>query len=93
MLQYNDEKSLSSVVTLTYLSARDTYRVEREEKDGEGLNDFIFYPRRKTDIPFVLELKKDETIDIAAKQMKEKEYFHLNNITNKSKIIKNEGVI
>lgn len=30
ILQYNDENSLSCVLTLAYLSARDTYRVERE---------------------------------------------------------------
>jgi hypothetical protein len=75
ILQYNDENSLSCVVTLAYLSARDTYRIEREEKTGKGFADFIFHPRRKTDIPFLLELKKDETVDIAIKQMKEKEYF------------------
>ncbi|OOM06401.1 putative AAA-ATPase [Clostridium saccharobutylicum] len=33
ILQYNDENSLSCIVTLAYLSARDTYRVEREEKN------------------------------------------------------------
>lgn len=75
ILQYNDENSLSCVVTLAYLSARDTYRVEREEKTGKGFADFTFYPRRKADIPFILELKKDETVDVAIKQMKEKEYF------------------
>jgi len=75
ILQYNDENSLSCVVTLAYLSARDTYRVEREEKTGKGFADFTFHPRRKADIPFILELKKDETVDMAIKQMKEKEYF------------------
>lgn len=34
-----------------------------------------YNPRRKADIPFILELKKDETVDAAIKQMKEKEYF------------------
>ncbi|MDR3595469.1 AAA family ATPase [Clostridium sp.] len=75
ILQYNDENSLSCVVTLAYLSARDTYRVEREEKTGKGFADFTFHSMRKADIPFILELKKDETVDIAIKQMKEKEYF------------------
>lgn len=75
ILQYNDENSLSCVVTLAYLSARDTYRVEREEKTGKGFADFTFHPMRKADVPFILELKKDETVDIAINQMKEKEYF------------------
>lgn len=75
ILQYNDENSLSCVVTLAYLSARDTYRVEREEKSGKGFADFTFHPRRKADTPFILELKKDEPVEVAINQMKEKEYF------------------
>ena len=75
ILQYNDENSLSCVLTLAYLSARDTYRVEREEKTGKGYADFTFHPRRKNDVGFILELKKDATVDEAMKQMKEKEYF------------------
>lgn len=74
ILQYNDENSLSCVLTLAYLSARDTYRVEREEKTGKGYADFTFHPRRKNDVAFVVELKKDETPEVAINQIKEKEY-------------------
>uniref|UniRef100_UPI001922D4A8 PD-(D/E)XK nuclease domain-containing protein n=1 Tax=Clostridium sp. C8-1-8 TaxID=2698831 RepID=UPI001922D4A8 len=74
VLQYNDENSLSCVLTLAYLSARDTYRVEREEKSGKGYADFTFHPRRKNDIAFIIELKKDELPEIAIKQIIEKEY-------------------
>ncbi|SDP67974.1 AAA family ATPase [Clostridium gasigenes] len=75
ILQYNNENSLACVMTLAYLSARDTYRIEREEKTGKGYADFTFHPRRKADTAFVVELKKDETVEIAMNQMKEKEYF------------------
>ena len=75
ILQYNDENSLACVITLTYLSARDTYRVEREEKTGKGYADFTFHPRRKGDTAFVLELKRDDTVENAIKQIREKEYF------------------
>lgn len=74
ILQYNDENSLSCVVTLAYLSARDTYRVEREEKTGKGYADFTFHPRRKSDTAFIVELKKDETPIVAINQIKNKEY-------------------
>ncbi len=74
ILQYNDENSLSCVVTLAYLAARDYYRVEREEKTGKGYADFTFYPRRKNDIPFIVELKKDEVPEVAINQIREKEY-------------------
>ncbi len=74
ILQYNDENSLSCVLTLAYLSARDSYRVEREEKTGKGYADFTFYPRRKNDTAFIVELKKDEVPEVAIQQIKEKEY-------------------
>ncbi|WP_090043250.1 AAA family ATPase [Clostridium frigidicarnis] len=74
ILQYNDENSLSCVLTLAYLSSRDTYRVEREEKTGKGYADFTFHPRRKNDIPFIVELKKDELPEVAINQIREKEY-------------------
>lgn len=74
ILQYNDENSLSCVLTLAYLSARDTYRVEREEKTGKGYADFTFHPRRKNDIPFIVELKKDVLPEVAINQIIEKEY-------------------
>ena len=69
-----DENSLSCVLTLAYLSARDTYRIEREEKTGKGYADFTFHPRRKNDIAFIVELKKDESPEVAINQIKEKEY-------------------
>lgn len=74
ILKYSDENSLSCVMTLAYLSARDTYRVEREEKSGKEYTDFSFHPRRKNDIPFIVELKKDDTPENEIKQIREKEY-------------------
>lgn len=44
IFSYNSEIELSAVVNLVYLAARDRYRVEREDKAGEGYVDFIFYP-------------------------------------------------
>lgn len=85
ILQYNDENSLSCVLTLAYLSARDTYRVEREEKSGKGYADFTFHPRRKNDLPFIVELKKDEIPEVAIKQIKEKEYAEKFKRENKDK--------
>ena len=75
ILQYNDENSLSCVITLAYLAARDDYRVEREEKSGKGYVDFAFHPRVKGDTAFIIELKKDSSPEVAINQIKEKEYF------------------
>ncbi|MGM9977535.1 MAG: AAA family ATPase [Clostridium sp.] len=74
ILQYNDENSLSCVVTLAYLFARNYYRIEREEKSGKGYADFLFHPRRKGDTALILELKMDSTCDKAINQIKEKKY-------------------
>lgn len=74
ILQYNDENSLSCVLTLAYLAARDTYRIERKEKSGKGYADFTFHPRRKNDTAFIVELKKDESPEVAINQIKKKEY-------------------
>lgn len=73
ILSYNHETELSAVVNLTYLSARDYYRVEREEKAGKGFVDFIFYPEMpsiKTGI--ILELKVDHSPEEALAQIREK---------------------
>lgn len=74
VLQYNDENSLACVVTLAYLSARNKYRIEREEKSGKGFADFIFYPRQKNLPGMVMELKADDTPQAAVRQIKDKEY-------------------
>ena len=74
LLSYNHEIELSAIVNLVYLSARDRYRVEREDKAGKGYVDFIFYPIREKDDAIILELKVDHTPDEAIAQIKEKEY-------------------
>lgn len=74
ILSYNNEAELSALVNLVYLSARDRYRVEREDKAGKGFADFIFYPERRTDNAMILELKVDGTPEEAIKQIKDKKY-------------------
>lgn len=75
ILSYNHETELAAVVNLIYLAARDTYRVEREDKAGKGYVDFIFYPEiDKNADCIILELKVDHTPDEAIRQIKEKNY-------------------
>jgi hypothetical protein len=75
ILSYNNEVELSAIVNLVYLSARDFYRIEREDKAGKGFVDFIFYPVRYEDKGIILELKVDQTPEEAIKQIKEKDYI------------------
>lgn len=74
ILSYNSETELSAVVNLVYLAARDKYRVEREDKAGEGYVDFIFYPERKNADAIILELKVNFSPEEAIQQIKEKNY-------------------
>ena len=74
ILSYNNETELSAVVNLVYLTARDRYQVEREDKAGEGFVDFIFYPEKKSDDAVIVELKVDHTPEEAIRQIKEKQY-------------------
>lgn len=75
LLNYNNETELTAIVNLIYLAARDSYRIEREDRAGIGYVDFIFYPEidRKAD-GIILELKVDHTADEAIRQIKERKY-------------------
>ena len=61
-------------MNLVYLSARDTYRVEREDKAGTGYVDFIFYPEIRGADGIILELKVDHGPEEAIAQIKKKKY-------------------
>lgn len=75
LLSYNDETELTAVANLVYLSARDNYRVEREDKSGVGYVDFIFYPVNRDADGIILELKVDHSPDEAIRQIKDKKYI------------------
>ncbi len=74
LLYYNNEAELAAVVSLVYLSARDFYRIEREDKAGIGYVDFIFYPVRRSDDCIILELKVDKSAKEAVRQIKDRQY-------------------
>ena len=73
-INYNDENSLSCVITLAYLAARDYYTVIREEKSGKGYCDYLFIPNRKSRAAIILELKYEKSAEEALKQIKNKNY-------------------
>ena len=74
LLDYNNEIELTAVVNLTYLSARDHYRIEREDKARTGYVDFIFYPKDYQADCIILELKTDHTPEEAIQQIKDRKY-------------------
>lgn len=75
ILSYNDENSLSCVLSLAYYSARKYYTVVREMPGGRGFADLVFLPRQNCGKPaMVVELKWDGSVEGAIRQMKEKRY-------------------
>lgn len=75
LLSYNNETELTAIVNLVYLAARDTYRIEREDKAGKGYVDFIFYPEMDPGADcIILELKVGHTPEEAIRQIREKQY-------------------
>ena len=75
LFSYSSEAELTAVVNLIYLSARDSYRIEREDKAGVGYVDFIFYPRCRKEDGIILELKVDHTPEEAIAQILERRYI------------------
>ena len=75
ILKYNDENTLSCVISLAYYSAREYYTIFRELPSGKGFADLVFIPYKSTDRPaLVVELKWDKSAKGAIHQIKEKDY-------------------
>lgn len=76
VLSYNDENSLSCVITLAYFSAKKDYIFIREFPTGKGFADIVLLPRKQSDKPaIVIELKWNYSVNGAIQQIKEKEYI------------------
>jgi len=75
ILAYNDENSLSCVITLAYYSARKDYFIIRELPSGKGFADVAFIPRKNCDKPaMIVELKWDDLAENAVSQIKDRKY-------------------
>ncbi len=76
ILTYNNENSLSCVLTLAYYNAVKDYTLIREMPSGKGYADVIFLPRKHSDKPaIVVELKWNQTAEGAIAQIKDKQYM------------------
>jgi hypothetical protein rflaF_10593 len=75
ILKYNDENSLSCVISLAYYSARKDYIIHRELATGEGFADVVFIPRKNVNMPaIIVELKKGHSAAEAIEQIKTRNY-------------------
>ena len=77
-VQYHDENSLSSVLTIAYLSAMKYYfKPIREMPAGRGFADFVFIPKPQYAESYpalVVELKWNKAAKTAMQQIKDKKY-------------------
>jgi hypothetical protein len=76
ILKYNDENSLSCVISLALnLASVDLYNVHRELPAGKGFADMVFLPKQGVEKPALLvELKYDKSAQTAIDQIKQKNY-------------------
>lgn len=76
VLKYNNENSLTCAVLMAYYSAKAYYMNPLMElPSGKGFADVVYLPKRNVDCPaLVVELKWDEAVNGAIRQIKEKGY-------------------
>ena len=76
VLKYNDENSLSCVLTMAYFTAPAFYNIIREMPAGKGFADFVFIPRANAESrpAMVVELKYNKSADTAINLIKENRY-------------------
>ena len=76
ILKYNDENSLSCVLTMAYFTAPAYHTIIREMPAGKGFADFVFLPRANAGNrpAMIVELKYNQSADTVIRQIKEKRY-------------------
>lgn len=75
ILKYNDENSLSCVLSLAYYSAKKDYAMYREIPGGDRFADLVFVPKSTCKTPaFIVELKWNHSAEAAIAQIHQKKY-------------------
>lgn len=76
ILQYNDENSLSCIITIAYYTAQKDYTIIRELPTGNGYADIVFIPKRHVNLPaIIVELKYNQKVQGAIKQIEKQHYI------------------
>lgn len=75
LFKYNDENSMSCVISLAFYCARNDFHVHREYQTGNGYADLVLIPRKNVAHPAVIvELKYNHTANTAISQIRQKHY-------------------
>ena len=76
LFKYNDENSLSCVISLAYYAAQKDYVMYRELPAGTGYADVVFVPRSGVVSPaIIVELKYNKSIKAAIDQIHDRKYM------------------
>lgn len=74
ILTYNDEATLQCAIYLAYFSAIEYYTILKETPIGEGVADLVFIPYVPNKPAIVIELKVDQSTEVALKQIDSRHY-------------------
>jgi len=75
ILSYNDENSLTCVISIAYYYAHNDYIFHRESATGKGFADLVLIPRKDVDSPAILiELKTNQDAETAIDQIRRRQY-------------------
>lgn len=75
MFNKNKEDVLGLIMHISYYYANELYYIRKEDTCTSGRTDLIFTPRNNKDIPIVIELKADDSVDAAMNQIKNRNYL------------------
>lgn len=77
VLTYNNENSLSCVISIACYAAKEYYTVIREMPSGKGFADIVFLPRKNhIEKPaMIIELKWDKSAGSGISQIKDRKYM------------------
>ena len=74
ILTYNDEATLQWAIYLAYFSAIEYYTILKETPIGEDVADLVFIPYVPNKPAIVIELKVDQSTEVALKQIDSRHY-------------------
>ena len=72
---YNNEDALQSAIYLSFIYALNKYTVIKEATTGKGFADVVFIPYVPNIPAMIIELKRNDCVESALKQIREKQYF------------------
>lgn len=72
---YNNEDALQSAIYLSFIYALNKYTVIKEATTGKGFADVVFIPYVPNIPAMIIELKRNDCVESALKQILEKQYF------------------